>query len=362
MDLVKLERARAVSRRVVDEKRVPFSQLLVAHRGKIVLRDSHGLADVGARTPIRDDSIVRLYSATKPITCTAALQCWERGCFQMSDRVEQFLPEFAGARVLDGDGRLQPCESPMTVKQLFLHTAGLAAPENAQANVFLGLSAGDDFRFRRDKEVHSATVLMPPTVSDASPIPSTCRARLASGEEVDVKWNETLLEGPDAEEYAELSQPVFMILRDLPADAPKDLAEHVRALAACPLLHQPGSTWEYNQGHSVLGRLIEVWTGTSFGAFLEENIFKPLGMEDTGFRLPASKRQRLARNYHADVENPWHTVGPNEDGFAFSDITQRTTWYFDEPSSLHGCGSAGLAGTIGDYFLFAQCASVPLPV
>jgi len=58
-----------------------------------------------------------------------------------------------------------------------------------------------------------------------------------------VKWNETLLAGPDAEEYAELSQPVLMILRDLPADAPKDLAEHVRALAACPLLHQPGSTW-----------------------------------------------------------------------------------------------------------------------
>ena len=122
---------------------------------------------------------------------------------------------------------------------------------------------------------------------------------------------------------------------------------------------------EYNQGHSVLGRLIEVWTGMSFGAFLEENIFRPLGMEDTGFRLPASKRQRLAQNYHAEVENPWHSVGPNEDGFAFSDITQRTTWYFDEPSSLHGCGSAGLAGTIGDYFLFAQCerlSSEPLPL
>ena len=120
MDLVKLERARAVSRRGVDEKRVPFSQLLVAHRGKSVRRDAYGLADVGARTPIRDDSIVRLYSATKPITCAAALQCWERGCFQMSDRVEQFLPEFAGARVMDADGRLQPCESPMTVKQLLL--------------------------------------------------------------------------------------------------------------------------------------------------------------------------------------------------------------------------------------------------
>eukprot|EP00666_Eupelagonemidae_sp_cell4sb_P002168 gene2168-16917_t len=47
-----------------------------------------GWADVAAKKPIRDDSIVRLFSMTKPITCAAAMMCYERGCFQMEEPVE----------------------------------------------------------------------------------------------------------------------------------------------------------------------------------------------------------------------------------------------------------------------------------
>ena len=94
MDPARLERARQLSRRYVDEGKVPFSQLLVAHRGHIELQDAHGWANIEQRTPIADNSIVRIYSMSKPIACTAALICYEMGHFELEQPVELFLPEF----------------------------------------------------------------------------------------------------------------------------------------------------------------------------------------------------------------------------------------------------------------------------
>jgi CubicO group peptidase (beta-lactamase class C family) len=55
--------------------------------------------------------------------------------------------------------------------------------------------------------------------------------------------------------------------------------------------------WNYAGGHTVLGRLVEIWTGVPFGDFLQQELFEPLSMVDTGFRLPEAKRSRLAHNY-----------------------------------------------------------------
>ena len=75
------------------------------------------------------------------------------------------------------------------------------------------------------------------------------------------------------------------------------LREWVRALAELPLVAQPGTIWNYSVGMDVMGALIEELSGQSFGEFLEERIFGPLGMEDTGFMVPEEKLERFAANY-----------------------------------------------------------------
>jgi len=73
----------------------------------------------------------------------------------------------------------------------------------------------------------------------------------------------------------------------------KTLAEQVDALAGLPLSFQPGTNWEYSVATDVLGRLIEVVSGDSFGALLKNEVFGPLGMPDTAFYVPATKADRL---------------------------------------------------------------------
>src|SRR5271163_2526329 len=63
----------------------------------------------------------------------------------------------------------------------------------------------------------------------------------------------------------------------------KTMGEHVQALAALPLMHQPGEAWEYGLSTDVLGRVLEVIEGASLGEVLRARIFTPLGMADTAF-------------------------------------------------------------------------------
>src|SRR2546427_714696 len=71
--------------------------------------------------------------------------------------------------------------------------------------------------------------------------------------------------------------------------------ELIERLSKIPLLHQPGTTWEYGLSVDVLGRVVEVVTGKPLAQVLEERIYRPLKMTDTGFLLPAEKRARLAQ-------------------------------------------------------------------
>jgi CubicO group peptidase (beta-lactamase class C family) len=79
--------------------------------------------------------------------------------------------------------------------------------------------------------------------------------------------------------------------------------EHVEALGKLPLLHQPGAHWEYSRSTDVLGRLIEVISGQTLGAFLSERILTPLGMMDTGFSVPEKNHGRIAEPFARDPEN-----------------------------------------------------------
>ena len=79
-------------------------------------------------------------------------------------------------------------------------------------------------------------------------------------------------------------------------------ADQAVTLAQLPLMHQPGTRWEYSRSTDVLGRLVEVLSGTSLGEFLSERILTPLGMVDTAFFVPAQNHGRLAEAFPRDPE------------------------------------------------------------
>jgi len=117
-----------------------------------------------------------------------------------------------------------------------------------------------------------------------------------------------------------------------------DLAAFVEAFAQVPLTHHPGETWAYSASHDVLGRLVEVVSGTAYDVFLRERVFEPLGMVDTDFRVPEEKSDRLAVLYELDDDD--HIVpGAQED-----------RPYLGTPRCLSGGG--GLAATTSDYLRF----------
>ena len=97
-----------------------------------------------------------------------------------------------------------------------------------------------------------------------------------------------LSSGPIAEAYAAAG------IMNLPGYT---LAESIPALGEIPLAYQPGSQWVYSISVDVQGYLVEILSGKSFDQFLQERIFDPLGMVDTGFYVPAEKADRLARQY-----------------------------------------------------------------
>ena len=79
-------------------------------------------------------------------------------------------------------------------------------------------------------------------------------------------------------------------------------AEFSRVLAAIPLMHQPGSIWEYSRATDVLGRLVEAVSGQCLGDYLQRNIFAPLGMPDTGFSVVEADHGRIAEPFAHDPD------------------------------------------------------------
>jgi CubicO group peptidase (beta-lactamase class C family) len=77
-------------------------------------------------------------------------------------------------------------------------------------------------------------------------------------------------------------------------------ADQVATLGKLPLIHQPGTRWEYSRSTDVLGRLIEVLSGATLGEHLERHILAPLGMTDTAFHVPKIKHHRLAEAFAKD--------------------------------------------------------------
>lgn len=113
----------------VDQERLAGAGVLVARRGGVAYFETAGRADLETRRPFERDTIVRVYSMTKPVTTVAAMMLYEAGCFQLDDPVAKFLPEFADTRVwVGGEADVTdtvPVTNPLTIRHLMTHTSGL---------------------------------------------------------------------------------------------------------------------------------------------------------------------------------------------------------------------------------------------
>ena len=134
------------------------------------------------------------------------------------------------------------------------------------------------------------------------------------------------------------SGPVHRMYRSAKVDRrAQSNAEQVATLGRMPLLHQPGTRWEYGRSTDVLGHLIEVLSGKTLGEFFEQHILAPLGMSDTAFHVPERHHSRIAEAFGRDPD---------------SGVTVQLLEVRDPPGFESGGG--GLVSTAADYARFLQ--------
>lgn len=229
------EAAREVLDKAVDQGGILGAVGLVAVGGRVVFREAFGRRDIDDDVPMREDTIFRIASMTKPITSVAVLMLHEEGRFQLDAPIARFIPEFEHPEIVvrsTNDPRefeRVPAQREITIRHLLTHTSGIS------------------YGF-----------------SDVPPL-----TRLYAEAEVSDGLVQT--EGT--------------------------IGQGIRRLAKQPLLHEPGTAWKYGLSTDVLGRLVEVVSGKTLAKFFEEDIFAPLGMKDTHFFLPEEKVSRLASVY-----------------------------------------------------------------
>jgi CubicO group peptidase (beta-lactamase class C family) len=122
----------------------------------------------------------------------------------------------------------------------------------------------------------------------------------------------------------------------------RTLKDTISKLSKIPLKNQPGTQWHYSVSTDVLGRVVEVASGQSFDQFLHDEIFEPLGMQDTFFNVPKEKQPRLAQMYVPDENGGLKPAGAGQ------------SYRFVTPSNRFYSGGGGLCSTVRDYLAFCQ--------
>jgi CubicO group peptidase (beta-lactamase class C family) len=273
MSAARLAKITKAFEKEVADKKIPGVVAMISRRGRLVYATAIGKRDPKADDPMRLDTVFRAYSMTKPFASVAAMILVEDGVLQLVDPVSKWLPPFKEMTVSTPNGNVK-AERAMTVQDLLRHTAGLPYGELT---------------------VNTA-------VKDA-----LAKAGIFK---------------PDIIEFD---------ARDMTP------AEQVERLSKIPLLHQPGTTWEYSLATDVLGRVVEAASGKRLGDFLDERLFKPLKMVDTAFWLPEAKKARLAE--------PLEKEPVGNTPIRLIDVLKQPA---------NDSGGAGTVTTAGDYLRFAQ--------
>jgi CubicO group peptidase (beta-lactamase class C family) len=142
--------------------------------------------------------------------------------------------------------------------------------------------------------------------------------------------------------YGFTNSEVDKLYRKIQVDYPNlKREEALQQFAKLPLVHQPGSAWNYGISTDIIGFLVEKLSGKKLGEYMQEMIFDPLEMSDTGFSVPLEKQHRLAQIYTA-----------NDKGQTVVMENEPLGDYLNDPE-IHNAGG-GLVSTMQDYLSFAQ--------
>jgi CubicO group peptidase (beta-lactamase class C family) len=282
-----LQQIDALLQQAVERKQIAGAVALLAHDGKLGYLRAKGFQDVEAGKEMATDSLFRIASMSKPVTSVAVMILADDGRVQVTDPVSKYLPEFKNPKVL--------MPGPGGDSRL--------VPANREITIhdLLTHTSGLTYRFMAQKpflELYS-------------------KADICDG----------------------LTRPPFT------------LAENVSRLASLPLLHQPGSAYQYSLSTDVLGRLVEVVSGQDLETFFRSRIFEPLGMNDTFFDLPADKIGRLAVVYEPGPDKRIRRLG-EEPVHKDQPIYCVTCPYRGQRG--YCSGGAGLTASTADYARFLQ--------
>ena len=124
--------------RYLDSGRFPGTQLLVYRRGKVVHSAVQGFADLERQVPVKDDTIFRIYSMTKPLTSVAFMMLFEEGRVALDEPVHKYIPEWKNLGVFvagTGPFLTRPPTRPMQIVDLLRHTSGLTYGFQQRSNV-----------------------------------------------------------------------------------------------------------------------------------------------------------------------------------------------------------------------------------
>lgn len=258
---------------------------LILHDGKIAYYKAFGYDNIEKKTPMRVDHIFRIASQTKAITSVAVMMLFEDGKFLLDEPISKFIPEFKNPQVLD---KFNEADSSYTT-----------IPAKREITI-------------RDLLTHTSGIGY---------------AQIGSSVANAIYAKNGVVGGIGVEKIT--------------------LAENIKRLGKLPLYHHPGERYTYGLNTDVLGYLVEVVSGMSFGDFLSKKIFQPLGMNDTYFNIPKEKQNRLVSLYSQKdgvLEMMPETYKING------------TFYRDYPNKGFPMqsGGGGLSSTIMDYAIFLQ--------
>ncbi len=274
LSAVGLGRVTAHLKSEVEKGRIPGAVVAVARRGHLAYFEAVGYQDAASKAPMPKDAIFALSSMTKPMVSVALMMLHDEGKLQLSDAVGRYLPQLA----------------KMQVGVVKIDTDGKETVEMVPA-------------------------ARQPTIQDLLRHTSGIGQSTSGATAVHKMWP-----GSSLSVAATLTG-----------------SELIDALSKVPLLHQPGTIWDYGLSTEVLGIIMEKIAGTTLSGLLEERLWKPLGMADTGFSIPAAKKSRHAQAFPDDP------------------VTKKpqSLLHADRPVKFE-CGGACAVGTVMDYLRFAQ--------
>lgn len=275
----------------IQNQELAGGALLVRRDEEVLYENTFGYSNIAARQTIARDSLYRLMSMTKPITAVAVMQLAEQGKIELDAPLNHYLHGFTAMRVVD-DKRYAYHEGMNALSLLpGLLTFRLKAPRTVPAERDITI---------RDLLCH------------------------ASG----------------------LEQGIYgLISMKLDKSKRESLAALEQKYSTVPLDFQPGKGGGYSPlaGFDLLARVVEVVSGLPFDAYLQQNLFDPLGMQDTAFRLDDAQTARLVHVYKREKNRLQDVTDTVED---MDSLLKRGENY------TAGCG--GLFSTLHDYDRFAH--------